>query len=140
MLEGLTSSAGDPGMAYVTIVAVLALVEYYVFVTLVGKMRGERKIQAPTMSGDPKFDRYLRVQQNTAEQLVVFLPGIFLFALYWGGTWAALAGLVFVVGRAAYAVGYYEEAKKRATGFAITFLAQVVLVVGALVGAVRALL
>ena len=79
MFEGLRKAASDPGMAYVAIVAVLALLEYYVFILLVGKMRGECKIQAPATTGDPKFERYYRVQQNTAEQLIVFLPALYLF-------------------------------------------------------------
>ncbi|MCB0219086.1 MAG: MAPEG family protein [Chrysiogenetes bacterium] len=125
-------------MAYASIVAVLALLEYYVFILLVGKMRGECKIQAPATTGDPKFERYYRVQQNTAEQLIVFLPALYLFAAYVDGTWAAVVGLAFIAGRAWYAVSYYEEAKKRSNGFLVTFLSEMVLLVGGLIGAIRA--
>lgn len=140
MFEGLRKAAADPGMAYAAIVAVLALIEYYVFGILVGKMRGECGVKAPATTGDPKFERYYRVQQNTLEQLIVFLPALFIFAAYVDGTWAAVVGLVFIAGRAWYAWGYYEEAKKRSPGFAMTFLAEMVLLVGGLIGAIRAAL
>lgn len=140
MFEGLRKAAADPGMAYTAIVAALALLEYYVFGILVGKMRGECKVKAPATTGDPKFERYYRVQQNTLEQLVVFLPALYLFATFVDGTWAAVVGLVFIGGRALYAWGYYQEAGKRTPGFLVTFLALMVLLIGGLIGAIRAAL
>jgi len=48
---------------------------------------------------------------------------------------AAGLGLVFIVGRALYFRGYTAEASKRGTGFAVGALAQIVLLLGSLIGA-----
>ena len=61
-------------MEYVAIVTVLVLIEYFVFGALVGRARGRAEIEAPATTGDPIFERYFRVHQNTMEQLVMFLP------------------------------------------------------------------
>ena len=44
-------------------------------------------------------------------------------------------GLVFILGRALYARGYVIDPAKRGPGFGLTLLANVVLLVGGLVGA-----
>jgi uncharacterized membrane protein YecN with MAPEG domain len=51
------------------------------------------------------------------------------------GPIGALVGMLFVVGRAIYAVGYVSAAEKRTTGFVMTFLANVILTLGAIGGA-----
>lgn len=125
-------------MSSVAVVAVLALIEYMVFSLLTGRARLTYNVPAPATTGDPTFERYYRVQQNTVEQLVVFLPALFLFAQYASAPLATLLGLVFIVGRALYARGYIAAADKRGPGFAISFIANAVLVLGALFGALFA--
>ncbi len=127
-------------MEYVAIVTALAVLEYMIFAFFVGSARGRLKVAAPAVSGDPEFERYFRVQQNTLEQLIAFLPALWLFGLYLSGPVAALLGLVFLVGRALYFRGYVRDAEKRGLGFGIGFLANVILVLGALVGATMAAL
>ena len=125
-------------MELVAIVSVLTLIEYMAFGILVGRARGEHGIKAPAITGNPVFERYMRVHQNTLEQLVVFLPSMWLFGWYVHAPSAALLGLVFLVGRVIYLRGYVEEPSKRSTGVAITAVAQMVLLVGAGIGAVVA--
>jgi uncharacterized membrane protein YecN with MAPEG domain len=123
-------------MTVVAIVAVLALLEYSVFVVMAGQARGRYGVAAPATTGHPKFERHFRVQQNTVEQLVIFLPALFLFAHYASEPWAAVLGLVFIVGRALYARGYVTDPAKRGPGFLLTVLSNSCLLLGGLVGAV----
>lgn len=126
-------------MAVVAIVVLLALVEFIVFTMLVGRARIRCNIKAPATTGHPVFERYFRVQQNTLEQLIVFVPAIWLFGVYVSPLWAAGLGLLFVIGRMVYLVGYVAEPGKRAPGFGLSFLANIVLTIGGLVGAVLSL-
>jgi len=123
-------------MTLVAIVAVLALLEYSVFVVMTGQARGKYGIAAPSITGDPTFERTFRVQQNTVEQLVIFLPALFLCAYFASETLAAVLGLVFIVGRALYARGYVQDPAKRGPGFLLTLVANGGLMLGALAGAV----
>ena len=126
-------------MALVAIVIALALIEYLVFAMLVGRARVRCKVLAPATTGHPVFERYFRVQQNTLEQLIVFLPSIWLFGTYVSPLWAAGLGLLFVIGRVLYMTGYVEDPKKRGTGFGLSFLPTAILALGALVGAILSL-
>lgn len=123
-------------MTFVSVVALLALIEYMVISTLCGRARGTYKVDAPATTGHPVFERWYRVQQNTVEQLIVFIPALFLFARYASPAWAGWIGLLFVVGRAVYARGYVSDPAARGPGFVISFAANVLLVVGALLAAI----
>jgi len=127
-------------MALVAVVAALALIEYSVFALQVGQARQRYGVKAPATSGHDLFERHYRVQQNTLEQLVVFLPSLYLFAAFVSGWVAALLGLAFVVGRAIYARGYLADPEKRSAGFLIGFAASNVLLLGGLLGALVAAL
>lgn len=127
-------------MALVAVVAALALIEYSVFALQVGQARQRYGVKAPATTGHDLFERYYRVQQNTLEQLVVFLPSLYLFAAFVSGWVAALLGVAFVVGRAIYARGYVADPEKRSAGFLIGFAASNVLLLGGLLGAVLAAL
>ena len=117
-----------------------ALLLYVVMTINVGRARARFKIDAPAMTGDPGFERVYRVQMNTVEQLVAFLPALWLFAVFVSPSWAATVGTVWIIGRIVYAIGYYRAAEKRSAGFGLTIGAFSVLWVGALWGAVRTLL
>jgi uncharacterized membrane protein YecN with MAPEG domain len=127
-------------MELVAIVAALALLEYAYFGAQVSRARGRHGVKAPATTGHELFDRHYRVQQNTAEQLVMFLPALYLFAVYVSAPIAALLGLAFVVGRALYARGYVADPERRGTGFIIGFAASAVLLLGGLAGAAWSLL
>jgi uncharacterized membrane protein YecN with MAPEG domain len=125
-------------MDLVAFVAGLALVEYYVITMQCGRARGRLGVAAPAMSGNPEFERYLRVQYNTIEQLVIFLPALFGFAYFASPGWAAALGALFILGRALYARGYVQDPAKRGPGFGLTLFANTLLLVGATVGALLA--
>jgi hypothetical protein len=125
---------------YVALVILLALVEYIVIVSLVGRARATYGIRAPATTGHEVFERTFRVQQNTLEGLVIFLPGLWLFGLYLNPSWAAGLGIAGIVGRALYAWGYIKAAEKRGPGAGIVGVVNVTLVIGALVGVIKTLL
>lgn len=123
--------------ALVTLLAILLLFGTSVGV---GMARGRFGIKAPATSGHPTFDRAFRVQMNTLENTVLFLPTLWLAAHYGFAGWAGIAGLVWIVGRIWYAIGYWREASKREAGFMISSIAWVAALVLAAVGVGRALL
>ena len=122
------------------IVTLLALLAYVWMGVRVGGARRTSGIDAPAMSGDPMLERYLRVQGNTLEWLPIFLGSLWLFAHYWGDLPAAVLGLVWIVGRVLYALGYSADANKRELGFMVQLVATAVLLFGALGKAVLVLL
>ena len=119
---------------YPSLVTALTLIVYQVLTVNVGRARMKYKIMPPAMSGDENFERVVRVQQNTLEQLVFFLPALWLFSVYVSPLWGAVLGAVWLVGRIIFAWGYYQAAEKRVAGFAISTLSGLGLVLGALVG------
>ncbi|WP_426663433.1 MAPEG family protein [Rhodanobacter aciditrophus] len=106
----------------------------------VGHARVKYGIKAPATSGHPAFERAFRVQMNTLEAAVMFLPLLWLAAHYGLGGWAGIAGLVWVAGRTWYAAAYLREASKREGGFTLGALAWIAVLVLAVIGAGRALL
>ncbi|HTY48458.1 MAG TPA: MAPEG family protein, partial [Steroidobacteraceae bacterium] len=104
------------------------------------RARGKYGVHAPAITGHPVFERTFRVQQNTLELLIIFVPAIALFGTYISWRWGALLGLLFILGRAVYAVGYIRAPEKREIGASLSFAANAVLLLGALYGAIRALL
>jgi glutathione S-transferase len=126
-------------MAYVDIVTALALLQYLVFGFKVGRARGRYGVKAPAVTGNELFERQFRVQQNTLEQLVVFLPGLYLFSHYLDPRVAAVFGVIYLIGRELFAAGYVKDPAKREVGFSLSFLPSVILVLGGLFGAIRSL-
>jgi glutathione S-transferase len=131
--------------AYVAIVTALALLVYLWTVIGVGAARRKSGIKAPTMTGDPLLERAVRVQANTLEWLPIFLPSLWLCHLFWQpqdqtGIIVAAIGVVWIVGRILYALGYVVDPSKREMGFLIQFLASIVLLLGALGKAVMVLI
>ncbi len=122
-------------MNFVAVVAALALIEYMAIVLRTGRARQTYGVKAPATTGDPIFERHYRVQQNTVEQLVVFFPALFLFARYVSTSVAGVLGLIFIVGRILYARGYVADPEKRGPGFGVSFGANAILTLGALIGA-----
>lgn len=127
-------------MEHVYLVILLALIEYMVFGGLVARARARLGIAAPAITGSEEFERTFRVQQNTLEGLIVFVPAIWIFGVYVNSTAAAALGLIGIVGRAIYAKGYIEAAEKRGPGAGICGLVNVILVLGGLIGLIVQLL
>jgi len=127
-------------MAWVLIVMVLALVQFFAFGFAVGRARMQHGVQAPATTGNPVFERYFRVQMNTLEQLVAFLPAIWLFAQFVSPHWAAALGAVYLVGRQVYFVTYVKDPKSRGVGYGLTVLPIFLMLIGVLYAAVAMLL
>jgi hypothetical protein len=127
-------------MPLVHLVIGLALLEFFGFIMAVGWARGKYKVQAPATTGHEIFERYFRVQMNTLEQLVLFLPGIWLFATYVNARGAAALGVLFIVGRLVYFTGYVRAPRQRSAGFALSVFPTMALLVGGVIGAARAAL
>lgn len=125
-------------MSIVYIVAVLAVMQFILFGVLVGKAREQHGVKAPAVSGNEEFERVYRVQMNTLEQLVCFLPALFMAANYWSPAVVALIGCVYLIGRFIYSNAYVADPGKRGLGFVLTILPTVILLVSALVGAIMA--
>lgn len=118
--------------AYVAIVTLLALLTYVWMGLQVAGARRKCGIEAPTMTGDPVLERTIRAHVNTLEWLPIFLPSLWLFALYWSDLVAAVLGAIWIAGRIAYQVGYVRDPAKREVGFLIQALATAILLFGAL--------
>ena len=123
-------------MELVVIVIMLALIEYIVLLARVGSARIRTGLAAPAVSGNEEFERHFRVHYNTIEQLILFIPSIWFFAEYVHVLGAVGLGLVFIIGRALYAVNYVKDPASRSLGMMLTILPCYVLVLGALGGAI----
>ncbi|HWA89269.1 MAG TPA: MAPEG family protein [Rhizomicrobium sp.] len=132
----------SPATLLTAIVTVLAVLVYYWTILGVGRMRGKHDIKAPATTGNPEFECAYRVQMNTLEQMVVFLPLLWVanayFQLY--PYLVGAFGLVWIVGRVMYAVGYMADPSKRSTGFLVSAVALIALLIMAIVGLVQAYL
>ncbi len=125
-------------MVWIDIVGLLAIVQFVLIGVMVGWARGKYGVSAPATTGHPLFERYYRVQLNTVETLLVFLPGLWLAAKYWPPCYAAIVGAIYLVGRTLYYYSYIGDPKKRSAGYSLSMGPALLLVVAALVGAVRA--
>ncbi len=121
------------------LVALLTVLLLFGTSWVVGRARGKYQIKAPAVTGHPAFERAYRVQMNTLEQTVLFLPTLWLAAHYGFGGWAGIAGLIWLVGRVWYATAYLKDPTKRGPGFGLGTLAWFALLVMAGIGVVRAL-
>ncbi len=118
----------------VSLVTIFSLLLFLVVTINVGRARVKYGVKPPAISGDENFERAARVQQNTLEQIVLFLPALWIFANFVSPIAASILGTIWIVGRILYAWGYYQAAEKRGIGFAISILATMVLLLGSLVG------
>ena len=127
-------------MAWVHLVALLALLECFFFAYAVGKARETYQLRAPATTGNENFERYFRVQQNTIEQMILFLPSLFIAAVYWPAQWVAALGAVYLVGRIVYYHAYVRDPRSRGLGFLLSSAPIILLVVAGAIGVVRVLL
>ncbi|MEP2987984.1 MAG: MAPEG family protein [Parasphingorhabdus sp.] len=102
----------DP-FIYVAAVSALALLAYYFTLLRAGLARGKFNVEAPSHSGPPEYERHVRAHHNTLEHLVLFLPGMWLFAYVVSPIWAAGIGLIWPIMRIGYALGYYKASENR---------------------------
>lgn len=116
----------------VAIVTLLAALTCFWMSMQVARTRTKVGILAPVMTGDPVLERTLRAHFNTLEWMPIFLPSLWLFAIYWSSPGAAVLGFVWIVGRIIYFIGYVAAPTKRFPGFFIQSIATFALLFGAL--------
>ncbi|MBT8086934.1 MAG: MAPEG family protein [Woeseiaceae bacterium] len=124
-------------MTPIAIVTILAIGQFILFSVQVGSMRGKHGINAPAIAGHPEFERMFRIQQNTMEQLVAFIPALWIFGYVVNPKWGAAIGLVYIVGRFVYRAEYLKDPASRGLGFTISFVPTAVMLLWALVAAIR---
>lgn len=121
-------------MEYAVLIILVALLQFLAFTVRVGLNRGKLGIEAPKTSGNETWERMYRVQQNTLEQLMLFIPSLLAFSMYLSARWALVPGLLFLLGRQLYSMEYIKDPKSRTPGMALSLLCNVVLLLGALTG------
>jgi glutathione S-transferase len=125
---------------FTTIVTLLAVMVYFYSSMQVARARVAYGVKAPAITGNPDFERIFRVQMNMLEWMPIFLPSLWLFAIYFSDIGAAGIGLVWIVGRIVYMLGYTQAANKRGAGFAIQMVAAAMLWGGSIYGVVAKML
>lgn len=126
-------------MQIVELVAVIAVIQFLFFGALTGRARGQSGLKAPAVTGHEGFERMYRVQMNTLELLIAFLPVLFLAARYWPTSLVAGLGVVYLIGRLIYWRAYVSDPSKRTIGFVLSMFPTLFLAILALVGIVLAL-
>jgi glutathione S-transferase len=127
-------------MPFVALVTVLALMQFFWLALQVGRARARYGIAAPAITGNELFERHFRVHMNTQEQLVMFLPTLWIFAHYVSPLWAAALGVVFIIGRAIYATSYVRDPKSRSLGFGLSAFPIFAMMIGIMAWGIRAML
>jgi glutathione S-transferase len=122
------------------IVTLLTLLLLFLTLAMVSRARSRYGIKAPAVTGDPAFERVMRVQVNTLEATVMFLPALWLASQYDDPLRAGIAGAVWLAARLAYAVIYARDAARRGPAFMIGLVAWASLMVMAGIGMVRAVI
>jgi len=124
------------------VVTVLALLFYFWAGFNVGRMRGKHGVKPPTMTGPVEFECAVRVQMNTLEWIVIFVPLLWLATIYFSPAMTILylswlppvLGVIWIIGRWLYMSGYMQAPEKRETGFVIAALSVIALLICALIG------
>lgn len=124
-------------MHWPALVTLGALTLCFATVALVGKARRTYGIRAPATSGHEQFERAYRVQMNTLENTVIFLPALWLCADFTGPLVATVLGSLWLVGRIWYALAYLREPKSRGGGFVLAYAAWGGLMIAASWGVLR---
>ena len=121
-------------MEFTVLIILVALVQFLWFGMRVGMSRGKYAVKAPATVGDETWERLYRVQQNTMEQLVMFIPAVMAFGMYVSHRWVILPGVLFIIGRQLYSSEYVSDPDSRVPGMALSLLCNVALIIGAVIG------
>ncbi len=119
---------------FTALITIAALLLYFVVTMKVGQARIKFNVLAPRTDGPEEFLRYFRVQMNTLEQIVLFLPLLWLAAATVHDGLAAAIGLFWPVGRTIYARNYYRNPAKRGPGYMVGIATDMALLLISLYG------
>ena len=122
---------------YSALATLIALLVYGWTMHLVGRARSRYGVAAPAVTGNEQFERCLRVQMNTLEQIVLLLPVLWLCAFWVGELYAGLGGLIWSIGRVLYGIGYMSDPKKREIGFFVTVAPTIAMCIADLISIIR---
>ena len=120
-------------MEYSTVIILIALLQFIFFTTRTGLSRSKYDVKAPKTTGNERWERIYRIQQNTLEQLVIFIPGVVIFSQHVSATWVLLPGILFIVGRHIYSRLYLQSPENRGPGMLLSFFSNIALVLGSLI-------
>jgi len=119
---------------YTAFITLLTVALLFAVTFNVGRARGKYRIQAPATTGHEMFERAYRIQLNTIENVLMFLPALWLYAIFIGDKGAGDSGMIWLVGRIWYAIAYQTNPAKRGYGFLISLLVIAGLWLGAAYG------
>ncbi len=125
-------------MALTTLVTILIILFTFYLSIGVGRMRGE--VPAPATTGNIEFEKRFRAHYNTIENMVLFLPMMWLSLAQWGDVITASIGGVWLIGRIIYAHHYIKDPSTRTPGIVISLAALLAVTVGATINGVSQLL
>lgn len=126
-------------MQYVELVAILAVLQFFFFGFMTGQSRRESGLKAPAISGSESFERMYRVQTNTMETLVAFLPSLLIASKYWSPLLVSVLGVIYLIGRFLYWQAYVKEPSKRAVGFLVSVIPTLILMLLSIAGVLIAI-
>lgn len=126
-------------MLYVSIVTSIMLIQLFVFSLKVGMARDKDGVNAPAIIGNDHFERCYRVHYNSIELLIIAIPSMWMFANHVHALIAAGLGFIYVIGRVIYAKAYVADPATRGIGFMISMVPTLILMLGALIGAIVSL-
>lgn len=126
-------------MVWIHLIILLAVLQLLVFIILVGKARSRFNVVAPAITGNIDFERYYRVQMNTLELLIIFIPSIVLASIYWSPYVMAILGAVFLIGRILFFKAYVSG-KNRSLSFLMSLIPILIFVILGILGSVKAII
>ncbi len=109
-------------MPFAELIILIAILQYIFFAAMTGRERGRSGLQAPATVGDEGFERMYRVQMNTLELLIAYVPAMIIAASYWSAPVVATLGAIYLVGRHIYWRSYVKDPARRGLGFGLSLL------------------
>lgn len=123
-------------MAWTVLISTLALLQLLFFSIQVARARERYGVRAPAISGNEVFERTFRVQMNTLEVIVLFVPALWFASVYLPPFWPAMLGVVYLIGRFVYWRSYVQDPSRRGPGFGLSILPILLLLLTGLVGSI----
>ena len=120
-------------MLFPSLITLLALLELLILGVNVSRARRKFGIFPPKMFGHDDFERHVRIHENTAEQIILLLPSMWIFGIFVSYFWAGILGLTWIIGRLFYAFGYAKAPEKRFVGVGLSTLPTAIMIFGGLI-------